>query len=329
MTHPGQKWFVMTPFIVIFVIGVLWGSYDFLIKDLNLLWFWAGLGLLVVLSVWAAVSATVRRIFVNIGTALQHQPFRGISIALLLTGTYSVVVYAFMGPIRTWLQHTLLIDPMWVTAIVAIIGFAAAAPLIVLYKPTGIPVEEKTLQRSGLVLSLLVFIIAAFVTNERPNRFFDLETGRPTFMVAKKEGKVYRIDPINCVPNGCFSPATGERLLPGTPEDAERFSNEPWTVGVSRVLEQTATNDSPWFVVPPAPRVQEITGLAGKCLHWDLKNNSDRSLLSFVKVVRTQPYQIANGQRGFAAVEFSILPYAPRRVSIEYTLRNWTPNCNA
>lgn len=220
--------FLFVPGIALAVLAAAWGVYD-LIGEMESSWFWAGLGLLATLIVWAAVSAKGRAIARNVAAAFQAQPLKGVGVGLLLTIAYALVAYAFMGPLRSMLQETLLVDRAWVTGIAVILGLVAAAPLIVLYKPTGIPVDESTVRRSGWALAVLVLVVVGYITHERPNRFFDLNTGQPTFMVAEEEGRVYHLDPEECRRNGCFSPSTGERLRPGTPTDARRYAQQPWS----------------------------------------------------------------------------------------------------
>lgn len=254
--HP-LRGFARTVTLVLVLVAVALGVAPYSTSWTGSSWWGIGIALVIGLVIWGAVARRLTAVAQEIGTAFATQPFRGIGIGIVLTMFYAIVIATVFLLLLPILQQELAAE--WRTAwvITTVVALLAMVPFVRMYRATGIPIDPANLSRGAWALAFIVVGVFGYVTYRQPDRFFDPNSGAPQFMVAPKEGRIYHRDPAKCAEQGdCFSPATGEKLRPGTPADAERFKTEPWP---KRLLESFKAEEAEAAAETPAPpKPQEV-----------------------------------------------------------------------
>lgn len=187
-----------------------------------------GVGLTLALIGWLAATGLITRIAENLGTVFAVQPFSGVLYAILLTAVYAAAGYVAFMVFAPWLQGHMMTDWRIAWGLTIVLSLTALPAGFFLYRLTGLPFDPANLKAATRRLSFVTIAGFAFITYEQPNFFFDRD-GSPLAMVAKKEGRVFYIDPDDCKePKPCYSPATREKLIPMTSQLAEKYKQESW-----------------------------------------------------------------------------------------------------
>jgi len=182
---------------------------------------------LIALIILGAVFGKIGSISEDLGKAASQQPLKGILLAVLFSGMYAGILgVAFWWGIPYFQEQTMLpYRYAWVLG--TILSLFAIPPLVLAYKMTGIPWEEGTLRRAAQGIAVLILVGFAISVYEKPVDAFSID-GKPRYMVAEDEGKIYPIDPEQCTDQDpCYSPATREKLRPATPADIRKYGTDP------------------------------------------------------------------------------------------------------
>lgn len=162
-----------------------------------------------------------------LGTITQNRFARSFGIAIFLTIVYIFLLWLGYHLTAGVLVKQLGTEKRWAFLLITVLGLPLIEVIWWLYKAAGVPGESKLIGRSFRTFAVFILIFLGWWYHDQPNRLFDPKNGKANFWVAEKEQKLYFFPPSSKL-KVYFSPATGETLRLGTPQDAEKFRKKSW-----------------------------------------------------------------------------------------------------
>lgn len=225
--HPLAKWFLPIG-IGLIVFSFLWWLFQPFAYYLGQFWPQIAIAIGLGLFLWRFPLGQAEKVW----QFFTIQPVRGILTAAALTAMYGGALwlgYIYLPPL---LISELGISQRTAWLLITIVGLPAIPVIWRLYAITGIPGDPVAISRNFRVLAFLALVFFGWWFHSQPNILFDFKTGKSLFYVADSEEKIYF--------SSGNSPATGEKLRPGTAEDAKRFAKKSWLYHLER-----------WWSTPP------------------------------------------------------------------------------
>ena len=213
--HPLARWFLPIG-IGLIIFSFLWWLFQPFTHYLGRFWPQIAIAIGLGLFLWRFPLGQAERVW----QFFTIQPVRGILTAAALTAMYGAALWAGYIFLPKIMMAELGVSQRMSWLLVTIIGLPAIPAIWRLYAITGIPGDPIAISRNFRILASLLLIFFGWWFHTQPNILFDHKTGASQFYVADQEQRIYFSPGV--------SPATGERLRPGTPEDAKKFAQKSW-----------------------------------------------------------------------------------------------------
>jgi len=225
-SHPFGK--ILIPFgfglLTLAIVGFILSP---LLRYLSFLWPLLAIAIGIGLILWKFPIAKLKELI----RTLEDIPFLwNAGVLLILLTLYGTALWLAYGYGAKRIHTELGVELRLAWLIVTILGSLAIPAFWILLGPANIPGDPKTVKKGFRGLAFLTLLFFGWWYHIEPNRFFsrttpdpdqaNKERGKSLFWVDDDEGKIYYADG--------FSPVTGKRLRPGTPEDAAKYRTVSW-----------------------------------------------------------------------------------------------------